>query len=226
MMSRCRSLATLSAFSSLFVATPDADACSPGEGWVQPTNYELVRTSSTIVLARAEAIEQREGAQCEGGRQGRHPHVRFQPVEAIKGPSPSSLVLHGHDVFVGRTGELDLLDTRPGAYLGACIAHDYRVGRLYLLFLEQHEGGWAVREEPISRVNEEVDGPQSPWVRAVREYLRIGALPNQAARGAALHRLAQSASGWKHDRAYAAALIADIKRVVAPISTEMSTTAL
>ena len=64
--------------------------------------------------------------------------------------------------FAGRSAGETFEQARPGAFAGACIAYDYRLGGRYLLFLgKRPSAGWRVQGPPFTRVNEEVDGRDS-----------------------------------------------------------------
>jgi len=106
----------------------------------------------------------------------------------------------------------DFRSARPGAGTGACIAGDYQVGRMFLLFLKKSDTEWVVSGPPFARVNEEVDGPNSPWVTAVQHYIRIGALENYEAEKLELRKLHDTAIHKAGDPLYPSGLAEDIDR--------------
>ncbi len=161
--------------------------CSLVDGALLPTNFELVQTSDAIVLAQA-TEETRRGS-------GSFTGVRFTIVEMLRGSYPEKvLALAGGLPFAGASPEDDFSRARPGAFAGSCTAFDYRIGHLYVLFLERHDAKWDLHRVAFSRVNEEVASADSPWVSAVREYSRIADLGDYERRKQALIALSHRAS--------------------------------
>jgi hypothetical protein len=133
-----------------------------------------------IVLARA--------IECTGDS------FRFKAIEVLKGRySSPHFQLQGRAAFKGRTTENELDAARPGAFAGGCIADDYRINHNYVLFCSRTDHGLVVTGPPFSRVNEEVDGEQSPWTRAIRLYAEVAALDDGEAEYRALQDLLQRA---------------------------------
>jgi hypothetical protein len=195
---------------SLAAGSP-AWACSTVVGVPNPTNYEMVREAPTIVLAKSVAWE-------PAADDARHPWggmVRFEVEEVLKGDFQSaSVTLDGNLEFAGRGSDDDFSQARPGAYTGGCRAGDYRLHHHYLLFLEWDElnDQWSTRGRSFARVNEEVDVPDSPWLKAVRHYLRVAALGDYDKEKAALRSLRAKAAAGKAPKTYPKALIKDIDR--------------
>ena len=77
---------------------------------------------------------------------------------------------------------------------------------------ERVDQGWEVGGAAFSRVNEEVDGSNSPWVQAVRLYLKVAALDNYDQEKAALRRLRARAAAGSDPRTYPPPLAGDIDR--------------
>lgn len=141
-------------------------ACSVGPGYLTPSNFELVRDTEGIVLAKAVRFS------------GADPKLlELEVVRVLKGGvEPKTLVLVADDRWFGASDPQDFSRARPGAYTGACIAYDYKVGSLFLLFLNRRSDVWSVSGPPFTRANEEVSGADAPWVKAVVHYVRIAAL--------------------------------------------------
>ncbi|MEO8502545.1 MAG: hypothetical protein ABI609_01480 [Acidobacteriota bacterium] len=170
-------------------------ACSLSGGALLPTNYELVQETETIVLARAT-----DELALPDGSAG----TRFTVVETLRGRYPgTAITLQGGPPFAGASPENDFSNARPGAYSGACTAFDYRIGGLYVLFLDHSSGRWDLRRDAFSRINEEVARINSPWVMAVRAYAKVADMGSYERRKAALLRLERNGD---------AALAADIAR--------------
>ncbi len=186
-------------------------ACSVIEQAPNPTNYERVRESPVIVLAKSVAAER--DADEERNLWGSS--IRFEVEEVLKGDfRPTILTLHGHLDFAGRGPEDDFSRARPGAYAGSCRAFDYRLQHHYLLFLEKSEldDRWSVGGPAFSRSNEEVDVPDSPWLTTVRLYLRVAALGDYDKEKAALRDLRAKAAAGTTPKAFPKGLIGDIDR--------------
>jgi hypothetical protein len=162
-------------------------ACSVGESFILPTNYDLVKEAEAIVLAEAVDYSRKRDRRGDPAENT----VGFAILEVLKGDVATQRVtVEGYlRFFRGRSAEGDFSRARPGAYSGSCIAMDYRLNHKYLLFLDGFNGGWGVRFAAFSRVNEEVDGIDSPWVKAVKTYVRIGSLNDYDGEKKALNEL-------------------------------------
>jgi hypothetical protein len=185
--------------------------CSTAIGAPPPTNYEVVREAEVIVLAKSVAAE-------PSADDKRHPWgyaIRFEVEEVLKGDfRPSTLTLDGTLEFGGRGSEDDFSRARPGAYAGGCLAFDYRLNQHYVLFLAWSELNerWSVTGPVFSRVNEEVDVPDSPWLKAVRHYLRVAALHDYDQEKTALRELRAQAAAGASPKMIPKALVGDIDR--------------
>jgi len=100
--------------------------------------------------------------------------VRFHVTEVLKGTLHDSiLVLSGrfvrHDEF--NSAPVPYRYARESAMRGSCFTIEYRRGATYLLLLAPEEGvldiGWA----PLLPVNEQLRGPDDPWLHWVRSHL-------------------------------------------------------
>lgn len=167
-------------FAAVAVSRP-ADACSLADGFIAPTNVELVKQAAAIVVAHADAY-------APGRDLGT---FTFTVTDVIKSgglAKGAGLTLAGFDQYGGRSKPDDFSRARPGAYAGGCVAYDYRVGKSFLLLLRRDRGTWSTLGVPFARVNEEIDPKGEPWLDAVRAYVRVLALP-PAQQGPALAKL-------------------------------------
>ena len=128
-------LAVGAAAAHLVVSPDQARACSVVRHYIPPTNYELVKDSQAIVLAKAVGATP--------GRNRGLEQVRFLILRTIKGPLKprTHLQVMGftHRYF-GRSPKGDFSRARPGAMRGSCTAYDYKVGAHYLLFMKGYGG--------------------------------------------------------------------------------------
>ncbi len=118
------------------------------------TAVELVDRADAIVRVKALRFESRDRY---GGV------VVFAVQEALKGGVEDSVVtLRGSvDRYFGANDAKPPYEfVRPGGRRGSCFAEDYRIGAEYLVFLKGGTAYWA----PLAAVNEEVSGPDDPWV--------------------------------------------------------------
>jgi hypothetical protein len=190
---------------ALLASGAPARACSTAPGSLYPTNYELVRDAEAIVLARPVRFAPTPKSPGFG-------MLTFEVEEVLAGDFHAASLTIDADVetFAGRTPEDDFSAPRPSA--AACQAEDYRLDRRYLLFLRQYRRQWGISGPGFSRVNEEVDGPDSPWVQTVRLYRSVAALRNYDREKVALRKLRAKAAAGKEPGAAARALIADVDR--------------
>jgi hypothetical protein len=131
------------------------------------TPAELVRGTPAIV--RASAL--RPGPVSAGDR----PTMLFRVTEVLKGQDmPDSLIILGHP------DERDQYNPGPVPYArgrdgrGSCHAYNYRIGAEYLLFLHPVPAGWTPYHSIFSPTNEQLRGPDDPWLLWVRERLQPG----------------------------------------------------
>jgi hypothetical protein len=180
MNSRVVTAALVSVLGALFAASVSF-CCSTVRGYVPPTNYEIVKTARHIALC--EAKEYRTDVDGFG-------EFTFSVLEVLKGEIPvDTIYVRGTDRFEGRGNESDFSSPRPGAFSGGCVATDFRVGKIYLLFLVEDDGRWWVSAPPFTRASEEVAGRDAPWVLTVRRYVAISRLENYDHEVDALERL-------------------------------------
>lgn len=154
--------------------------CSVSPDYRVPPDYDLVKSHDVIVLARSEEFADNK--------------FLFRVLKVLKGAYPDiHFEVEGYDRFLGRTPENDLTSVRHGALAGSCTARDYRVGHNYVLFCNRMDNGLFVHGPPFSRINEEVDGEDSPWTQAITRYSEIAAFEDPEVEHVALQDLLKKA---------------------------------
>lgn len=137
---------------------------SPGYKYRVDRIREFVDSASVIVRARALAASTGDT------------HVRFEILENIRGPdSLSHVALRG--VLVARndfnSGTVPYQMVRSAGQRGDCDAQEYRAGADYLLILQERGGeGLSPHWKPLAPFNEQLHGPDDPWLIWVREVVR------------------------------------------------------
>lgn len=187
-------------------ATP-AGACSVVSGYRVPTALELAGSAEAIVLGTVERQE--------GGGSPFDTEVIVRPTLRLKGAAlPAEVRLRGYlataDMPATRSDPRELFRVNPDALSGGCNRYVFQRGMQLVLFLER-DGKGELRPSlpPFARAAEDVPGPDALWVKAVRLYAGIAALPAKQRRAAlAARRDALRASGDPDD----ALLAADIDR--------------
>jgi len=137
---------------------------SPGYSYRVDRIRQFVDSASVIVRARALASSTGDT------------HVRFAILEHIRGPdSLSHLELRG--VLVARddfnSGTVPYQIVRSAGQRGDCHAQEYRAGAEYLLILQERGiEGLSPHWKPLAPFNEQLRGPDDPWLIWVREVAR------------------------------------------------------
>jgi hypothetical protein len=126
----------------------------------------IVEQAEVIVRVEATSFE----PQGHWSKDIRYGLIHFKVKEVLKGElKKDTVALEGTiDIYDGpndRPPPYDLV--RPGGRRGSCHAEDYKLGTEFLLFLKSSTVYWA----PLSATNEEVSGPNDPWVWWVKGYL-------------------------------------------------------
>lgn len=190
------------------LASRVACACTLAYPSFPPTNFEMVRMTPTILWARAVSgdgtpIDLRSNPSPDEPPYV-EPTVTFEVLEVIKGQySAKTFTAKGSwKYYEGASDPNSFAIARPGAGMGACVAYDYQLGTAYLLFVPANpkSGPDYLQGFAFSRINEEA--PEgSPWLDAVRKYVRIAALKDWRAERHALQATAanvQTQSGDQH----------------------------
>jgi hypothetical protein len=143
--------------------------------------------------------------------------VIVRPVALLKGESlPAEVRIWGQipkhpRAVVHVSNPRELYRPNEGALTGGCVRYLFRRDMLLLLFLQRAEDGrLRLAGFPFARSAEDVPSPDAPWVKAVRLYVEIAALPEGERRAALIARrdALRAASGV----ADAALLAEDIER--------------
>lgn len=165
-------------------AAPAAYACSVAPGYRVPTTLELVEQSDAIIVAQP--FDQWTAADGE-------PQIRFASLAVLKRASGGN---DGRDrIFVDIPGVLEpetsvarssdpreLVRAHPEAYEGGCVRMTFHPKNWVLLFLRRDGDGYRAISYPFARTAEDTALPDSRWLKAVREYIAIAALPPAARR--------------------------------------------
>lgn len=178
-------------------------ACSLVPGHKVPTNMELATTADVIVVATVE--DAREGAHFRDNMVLARPTLLVKGdvlpamVElpgAILGPtdeppetSDPAVLRAWRDEHGGwparRSDPRELRQPNPDALTGGCVRYVFTKGMKLVVFLKRDETGKLVPyRSPFSRDAEDVPSEDALWVRAVREYAAIGALPKDERKAA------------------------------------------
>lgn len=177
-----------------------AAACSPARGYRVPTSLELAAAADSIVIVAV-----------VGEKAGKDPYDRSvltKPLALLKGRTiPASVEIEQAIVttdpkLVFRSDLRALREPNPGVELGGCVRYTFLPRSKVLLFLKRDRTGKLVPyRATFSRDAEDVDGPGSLWVKAVREYVAIAALPPHRRKRAMLARIAALRSSGSRDDA-------------------------
>lgn len=166
---------------------PPAAACSVAGDYRVPTNLELVERADMVLLGVAES-------HAPGARDHDMGEIVIRPVALLKGAVlPAQVRVEGYlsdDArLVAASDPRELYQPNPGALMGGCTRYIFRQGMMLVLFLERDdEGQLRLAGYPFARSAEDVPSAEAPWVRAVRLYAEIAALPTVERRAALIAR--------------------------------------
>lgn len=153
-----------------------------GYFWSLDRIRSFVDSADVIVRARADYV-----IETPAGQSAANPRsdVQFVVLEVLRGRPPVELRVGGyfvdHDDF--NRGDVPYRIVRPSGQRGSCFTQEYRRGAEYLLLLRDAphvlpiiaEGNeprltpyWAA----LAPLNEQVRGPDDPWVVWVRSAVR------------------------------------------------------
>lgn len=192
-----------------FLLTSLANACSLSPSTLIPSNYELIKETQSIILAKAESSST---IPTDNPKYPLH-KIKFSIVEVLKGSfTATNFVNDGNTTYKGGHSEYNFIHASPGGNQGGCNAYGYKLGKLYVLFINKYEqdSDWEISGPPFSRINEIVNSPNSPWVKAIKEYINIASLNNHARENEKLRELQKISKSYK-DKLYANALTKDIE---------------
>lgn len=188
---------------------PVAQACSPVPGYRVPTTLELAERADTILIGTVTGEDRRDQS---------FPHIRVTPTLLLKGPElPGEVAVMGmlqtRELRARRSDPSELRAPNPDALRGACTRFLYREGARLLLFFERENGQLRFAGYPFARVSEDVGSDNALWVKAVRLYIEVAALPESERRPALVARRAVLRA--RADDVEAQALADDIDRELA-----------
>ncbi len=164
-----------------------------------PMPVDFVRDMPVIVRARAIREVPRQPGD-DAGRGAPPTSVQFLVTEILRGGRlPDTLQ------FGGYIDERDHFTHRPVPYRrgresldGSCHARNYKTGAEYLLFLGNTEFGLHLYHSLFSPVNEQLRGPDDPWLLWVREQVAADTVPHafvgNGVRSTRRHRQPRSAT--------------------------------
>jgi len=169
---------------ALLASAPAALACSVAPGYRVPTTLELVEQADAIIVAQP--WDQRTG---DDGA----PEIVFASLVILKGAPDREvegdrIVVHAPGVLETTTGAArssepkELVRAHPEAYEGGCVRSTFHPKQWVLLFLKREGEDYRVISYPFARTAEDTALPDSRWLKAVREYIAIAALPPSARR--------------------------------------------
>jgi len=105
--------------------------------------------------------------------------ITFEVLERLRGADSLTFVVFEGELATRddfNTGSVPYVSVRSSGQRGSCFAMDYRFGAEYLLLLRVEEGVLSPYWWPLAPLNEQVRGPDDPWVVWVRN--RMGARRN------------------------------------------------
>ncbi|HST36367.1 MAG TPA: hypothetical protein VLK25_07035 [Allosphingosinicella sp.] len=189
-----RLLATALVLTAPLLAAAPAAACSVVSGYRAPTNLELVEQADTIVIAEVLRPDDPNAGDTRDMPPSMRMFLLVRPTLLIKGAAlPGEMRIFGSIAegdYAGAVGDPDELEAaHPLSYIGGCTRYIFPRGGTILLFLARDEHGALVPlNPPFSRYAEDVASPDARWVRAVRLYAEIAALPARERRAALVAR--------------------------------------
>jgi len=153
---------------SLAIASSAAIGCSIAGSIDSP--QQLVSGAERIYRARAESYL---GA--VPTKRGETGQIRFVVLESLKGVLAESIELEGilteSDDPNDRPVPYDFV--RPKGRRGNCYALEYARGKEFLLFIRSGTPYWS----SLAPTNEQVTGPNDPWVSWVKRQLGMPGAP-------------------------------------------------
>ena len=164
-------------------ATPSA-ACSVEKSYKVPTNFELVRDATLIVVARVRDAPSLEDA----SDHGLTPAVNLELIRVLKGSTPRTpLRLMGFNPPKQASGvpiATTLSQSHFSSGIGGCVRQFYEPGELVLAMFRPNPNAaelpgfdFIQSFSPFAREAETVEGLDDPWVHAVEKYIAIQSGP-------------------------------------------------
>jgi len=159
---------------AILLPSAPAAACSMAPGYRVPTSLELAERADTILLGTVESAL--PGPEHDLGQ------VIVRPTLLLKGSAlPAEVKFRGYIsnewARAIPSDSRDLKNPNPGALTGGCVRYVFDRSMLLLLFLERRDGVLVLAPYSFARSAEDVPSADSLWVRAVRFYAEVAALP-------------------------------------------------
>lgn len=166
-----------------------AQACSPSASYRVPSNLELVEQADMIVLARV--VDNGPSEFESFSRMGGH-GARLVPFRTLKGDHLIRKIVFPDAVLALPSGRLratpsdprNLVDANPDAFSGSCNRYVFRKGMIVVAFLKRDRMDYVPFAPAFSRALEDVPTSNALWVKAVRMYVAIAAMPKSMRRQA------------------------------------------
>ncbi|WP_448664345.1 hypothetical protein ACG3SL_06635 [Sphingomonas sp. CJ20] len=181
-----------------------------------PTTLDMAEEAEAIVVA--EVVGERRTKEPWDGV------VLTKPIALLKGAAmPPQVEIAGAGLApvgrgrVWRSDPQELRRANRGAMIGGCVRYTFARGMKLLLFLVRDEKGQLVPfRSPFARDSEDVESLDSLWVKAVREYVALSALPKGERRDRLRARADALRNGDSDDRAIAADMYVELDGTRAP----------
>ncbi|MEC3910350.1 hypothetical protein U5A82_07600 [Sphingobium sp. CR2-8] len=159
-----------------------AQACSVVSGYRVPTTLQLVEGSDAIVLAKVKA----GAVNSEFGFR----HASLTPIALLKGDLLPQQISYEYGAISSRrwkavaSNPRNLEEPNPDVFSGGCNRQVFKNGMLVVTFLKKEGSTYVVNAPPFSRALEDVPSSDALWVKAVKIYVKIAALPGMKRRKA------------------------------------------
>ncbi|ATY33784.1 hypothetical protein CVN68_18980 [Sphingomonas psychrotolerans] len=154
-------------------------------GYRVPTSLTLADRADTIFVGTV--MGERREADGSGGV------VLVRPTLLLKGSAlPQQVALGGWLAkareMITRSDPRELRQPNSDALGGGCTRYVFAKDMKLLLFFERKAGKLVFAGYPFARVSEDVPSDDSRWVKAVRTYVAIAALPGSERKSALIAR--------------------------------------
>lgn len=150
------------------VVLPESKCCSVTSDYISPSASDITCEAEQIVLVKM--LGHNVGKQSQDDPFG-FGKIQFSILETLKGNLNPGKIIEITGYPTKSTGVV--VDTAVPYHAsrrqsgGTCQPYDYHENGLFLLFLKDQSPYWAA----FAATNEEVSGPDDPWVIWAKEYL-------------------------------------------------------
>lgn len=157
-----------------------AGACSVADNYRVPTTLQLAEQADVVVLARVAdgGTVPSESTPFAGMRK-----ALLIPFAALKGSYENGLIqfddarLSNERMPAAPSDPRNLVDANADVFSGSCNRWVFKQGMIVVSFLKRSGNKLFPIRAPFSRALEDVPFPDALWVKAVRLYVRIAAVP-------------------------------------------------